>query len=175
MSVGLFCLAEKIISLIYSPEFIDSAKSLQILAPALFFLFFNYLLYNIAYAVNLHKKMILPFIVGAILNIVLNLCLIPIYGHIGAAIATSITELVMLIMAWYILHKSTPVPVIINMIRPVIAASLMAMFIIYFIELNLFMLIPLGGIIYAISLLVLGFLSKEDLNLIKELFSSCRK
>ena len=175
MSVGLFCLAEKIISLIYSPEFIDSAKSLHILAPALFFLFFNYLLYNIAYAVNLHKKMIIPFIVGAILNIVLNYILIPIYGPVGAAIATSVTELVMLVMTWYILHKSTPVPVIINMIRPVIAASLMALVIIYFIELNLFILIPLGGIVYAISLLVLGFLSKEDIHLIKELFGIGKK
>ncbi|GHO98017.1 polysaccharide biosynthesis protein [Reticulibacter mediterranei] len=90
----LFFAASYIVGYLYhSREFVQTVPALQGLAPGLVFLYVNALLSNTIATLKKEKK--IPFIalIALIFNFGLNLLLIPLYRHVGAAILTSLTEL----------------------------------------------------------------------------------
>ena len=52
----------------------------------------------IYYIENYHKRLLLIYLSGFVLNLVLNLKFIPIYGYIGASYITGLTELLVLVL-----------------------------------------------------------------------------
>jgi O-antigen/teichoic acid export membrane protein len=90
----LFFAASYIVGYLYhSRDFGQTIPVLQGLAPGLVFLYVNALLSNTIATLKKEKK--IPFIalIALIFNFGLNLLLIPLYRHVGAAILTSVTEL----------------------------------------------------------------------------------
>lgn len=104
LCVTLF--SKQIISILYGIEYIQSKKSLQILMISTIPIFLNYIIVYSLIALQKQKKMILSNILAIILNIFLNITLIPSYGIIGAAIATVITISILCILNYLILQKS---------------------------------------------------------------------
>jgi O-antigen/teichoic acid export membrane protein len=97
--IGLFlCLFSKhIILLLYGPLFSDSMFSLTILSGVVFFLFVNgYLAYALI-ATNNDRSVALILAVSIVLNVLFNFYLIPKYGHVGAALSTLFSEILMLL------------------------------------------------------------------------------
>ena len=96
--LGLFLLSPNIILVLFGNEYIDSILSLRILSFALVFAIYGGLIssvYNVTK--RLEKVSLKATILAAILNISLNIFLIPKYQQNGAAITTVIAELVTLI------------------------------------------------------------------------------
>lgn len=89
----VFFTASPLIRIAYGPSFSPSRPALQILAVAVFFSFLSHVLLFTLTALN--KQSIYTWAVGLgmVLNIALNLALIPRYSLYGAAWATVITEL----------------------------------------------------------------------------------
>lgn len=100
ITTGLIVTAPNIISFLYHrPEFTHTIPSLQALAPGLIFLYLNFVLCAILMSTRQEKKMTLMAAVALVFNLLLNLFLIPLYQHIGAALVTSLTELLLFCMA----------------------------------------------------------------------------
>jgi O-antigen/teichoic acid export membrane protein len=81
-------LALPAIQLLYGREFDATAGLLIVLVWSEVPIFFTAVLNNALVAKNLQKHILVPAIVGAVMNILLNLWAIPRYGALGASWAT---------------------------------------------------------------------------------------
>lgn len=89
---ALTVLAEALIGLAFGPSYRESARLLDALAWALFFILPNAILTQAAIALNRERAYAVIATTAAILNIVLNVWTIPRHGATGAAWATVATE-----------------------------------------------------------------------------------
>ena len=91
-SVGMALLAKPLVWLMYGPEYAGSAR---ILAVAVWYITFVYYgsVRNIWILAEEKQKYLTGInITGALANVILNFCLIPIFGAIGAAVASLVTQ-----------------------------------------------------------------------------------
>ncbi len=98
-------LANNIISLLYGNEYGNSVIALRILVWGQLFVFLNNLTGVMINAINEQKINMKIVGIGAFLNIILNLLLIPSLNYIGASIATVITEGAVLLASYIFLSK----------------------------------------------------------------------
>jgi O-antigen/teichoic acid export membrane protein len=87
-----FMFSKDIILFLYGEKFLPSADALSVLIFAAGIIFISHLVSTTLTAVNRQKMNLLLSLTNLILNILLNLALIPTYGYIGAAVATVATE-----------------------------------------------------------------------------------
>ncbi len=109
ITVGGFFLSSKIINFIYGPSFNPSILTLQILifSAGIGLLYSPYL--TILIIANQQKKYLWINIIATIINVILNLTLIPRYSLYGAAVATIVTYLVILFGGIVFFRKITSV------------------------------------------------------------------
>jgi len=161
ISAGLYILSDKIILILYGSQYIASVAALSILSWYLFLRFLNVVSGFTLSSINKQSSRVLSQGIAVLINVILNLIFIPLYGFIGAAIATVITEIAFFIIYMYFISKyGLGVKIMGIFIRPVIATAIM-IFSLSFIN-NLFVAIVLGGLIYVIALFALGTIDKED-------------
>ncbi len=170
IAVGISLLADKFILLIYGPNFQNSIIALQILSWDILLVFLYGCISFLLVSIDRQHQM--AFFAGctAVINILLNMLLIPTYSYIGSAIATIIAESFLLIAYIFLsaryfhllpLHKI--------IIKPIIACSLMGIFVFYFNQINLAVLIPIAIVIYFSALYLVKGFSKDDISLLKSL------
>lgn len=104
VSIFVTIYAAEIIEFLYEGKYSNSIIVLQILIWAFFIICISYTSSTLLNAMNKQKVVAIGTGIGALLNISLNLILIPQYSLIGAAIATVLTELFgAIIYIWYVL------------------------------------------------------------------------
>ena len=97
---AMIAAAPNIIGFLYHrAEFIPSVLVLQALAPGLIFLYVNSVFSTIIMSTKQERKMIIMAAAALVFNLGLNLFMIPHFQQVGAAIVTSLTELLLLCMA----------------------------------------------------------------------------
>lgn len=102
ITTGLYMLAPQVIILISGKGYLRGVSSLRILCFALVFSVFSWIFaYCILLPAKRENKFLVSAIVSALLNIGLNFFLIPLISENGAALTTSLAELVMLIIITY--------------------------------------------------------------------------
>jgi len=92
----LWLAADPIILLLYGERFADCAPILRALAPCVLLTFVNFLLTHMLVALGLVRQQMVISLGLIGLNIGLNLWWIPLWGGVGAAWATAVTELALL-------------------------------------------------------------------------------
>ena len=101
-SIGLFFLSEKIILILSGEAYLSGVVALKILSVSLIF---GTLSYCVVYAIliphKMEKKCFIASITGALINVFLNLILIPTYSLNGAAFTTLISELIVVVISYY--------------------------------------------------------------------------
>ncbi|MBV9713460.1 MAG: flippase, partial [Ktedonobacteraceae bacterium] len=94
IAVGLIVAAPNIIGFLYHrAEFSQAVPVVQLLAPGLVFLYINSVLSSTIISTKHEKNITIMAGIALLFNVGLNLVLIPMYQHIGAAAVTSLTEL----------------------------------------------------------------------------------
>ncbi len=103
--VLFFYIAKPVVSLMTAPVFHEAFMVVGLVAAS-YMLKGCYLIVlpGIYYAEKLHWQSVVDW-VAAIVNIAMNLWLIPIYGIVGAAVATFISYLVLTVLAWVVARK----------------------------------------------------------------------
>lgn len=97
IAFGVFCLSEEIIVLFCGIEFKSGATTLRILTPEIVLSAANgYLIYQIFMPIRCEKKAFFCILMGAITNVLTNYILIPLFHENGAALATCISETMVL-------------------------------------------------------------------------------
>lgn len=169
ISVGLFTLAEPIIRLIYrQADFVQAVPALQWLAVGLLLLYINSILSVTLVSLNEERKMTLVAGLALVLNLGLNLALIPMFQHVGAAATTAATE--GFILAY--LLAVTPRDLLARSTLGVfakagIAAAAMALVLIALRDQSLGLLVPLGAAVYFLVGVALRLVPLEDYRLIR--------
>lgn len=100
MATGLMVAAPNIVGFLYHRrEFGHTVPALQALAPGLVFLYINAVLGNVLISTKREKKIPIMAAIALVFNLGLNLVLIPVYQHVGAALVTSLTEFLLAAIA----------------------------------------------------------------------------
>lgn len=176
IGVGTTLLADKIILLIFGIEYLPSVIVLQILVWALVLIFARTAFERLLESID--RQIIITKIFGscAVLNIVLNIILIPKYSYVGAGIATLLTDFTVFIMIFIWSQKigyKIDAKNITNILLKVMVASLpMVIFIEYFKNLNILITIPVVIFIYLLTLYMVNGLCEDDINLFRKVFAT---
>jgi len=104
-----------------------------------------------------------------IINIALNLVLIPTYSYVGAAVVTVVTELFIFILCLFILSRTfSKVRLQDVFFKPVVASIIMLLFLLYF-KTNLFLEIALGALIYFVVLFAIRTFQDDDWDILRQI------
>lgn len=109
IAVGIGVLAKDIILLVFTEEYINSILPLQILLAGLVF---SYISFPIGAFLNACNKQVTQTVIVAgvmVINIILNLLLIPRFGVVGAAISALVGNIILAKVGYWIVPKITKV------------------------------------------------------------------
>jgi O-antigen/teichoic acid export membrane protein len=98
IGVVVYALATPLMTLLFGEDFRPAASPFRILCLGLAFVFAIWVLHAVAISVNRERLLLTTGIIGLVVNVAVNLYLIPHYGANGAAIATVTGEAVSLIV-----------------------------------------------------------------------------
>jgi O-antigen/teichoic acid export membrane protein len=165
ISIALIVLAPNIITfLYYRAEFTNAIPALQALSPGLILLYINYVIGTTILSKRQDRKIPIMAAIALVFNLGFNLILIPMYQHVGAAIVTSLTELLLLFIAVVFIPKhllpwgSLPVGA-----KALIASLVMAAIIWQLRALNIFALVPIGMLVYLGVAMLLKTIPSADM------------
>lgn len=164
--------ADKIIYIIYGSGYSTSVGALQALIFVIPVIFITYLFGNILGAINKQRILTIVAFANAVLNILLNIILIPKFSYIGASIATVATEtLGYILMFSYISRYHFKISLTQNILKTLLM-GLILLLLIYYIKININWIIAAvaGLILYIVLLFGFRIVTKEDLELFKEIF-----
>lgn len=164
-------LSDSIILSFYGNDFFNSIKALQILIWSIIPAFLTYILGLMLVSSNRENVGMYTTGLTAFINVGLNLLLIPKYSYIGAAIATIICEVILLIINYTLVSKYLyRLPLLEISVKPIIAGILLAIFVSYLKFLN-FIIVAVLGIAFYLGLMILfRAFKKEDRELFLKLF-----
>jgi len=172
LGVGTTLLADKIILLIFGIGYKQSIIALQILIWTMVFTFVGAAFVRVFEATN--KQLIVTKISGfcVVVNILLNLVLIPKFSYIGASVATVLTEIILVTSIFGISYKVgfgiRFKKILDNVLKIIFASLFMSIFILYFKNMNLLILAPLSTLVYFATLYVVRGIDDEDIYIIKQ-------
>jgi len=162
IALGGALLGEKLILLMFSEEYIEAVLAFQILIFTLSIILVSVIFGNSIQACDRAKTYMWGVGLGAIFNIVLNLILIPSFSLYGAAIATLVSELVVLIYMSSKLNQTIKVYFLKYLFKPVFSSVIMVV-ILNFIDLNFFIMVIIGVIIYLGVMLVVKGIRLDEI------------
>ncbi len=156
--------APNIIGFLYHrAEFVNSMPALQALAPGVFFVYINTLFFTIIVSTKGEKKIPVMAGIALIFTLGLNLFLIPIYRHIGAALVTSLTELLLLCISLvFVPNYLLPRGSLKVGGKALIAALVMALAVFFLRTLSIFIILPVALLVYASIATLLRTVPRED-------------
>ncbi len=161
-------LSFKIIDFIYGSDFYPSVLAFKILLIMSGFAFFCASFSQALIAFDQQKKFFLVTFTGVIINIVLNLILIPKFSLYGAAAASAITYFLSLLLYFFFMRKFTSIKpltskIFITLAKVIISAGLMFLIIsaplIY--NLNVVFSVFIGFTVYLLIFLILELIIRK--------------
>lgn len=171
LSLATMFYSSDIIQLVYGHEYNAAASTLNILIWTVCLLFVNGAGNTLLNASHKEVTVTKIYAIAALFNIVLNFLLIPYLTYNGAAITTVLSDLLIFIIQRYVIHKIGQKPnkklyydigkIIIGTVILGIALSLL--------KLNMWIAIPVGIIIYCITVYLLRLFDDGDKYIIHEI------
>ncbi len=167
LATGIIVLAPSVIPIIY-PKYGHSILPLQILMLSLIFLFLTFPVGSLLSAGNKQRRNTSNLAITVIVSIIMNFILIPKYGAVGAAISSLASSII------YFLLGLVVVPSLIKVDfgaigwatgKIFLAAVIMSLVIYILLPLvNLFLLVIIGAVVYALAILLLRALALRELS-----------
>lgn len=136
--IGIFIMSEQIIMVFFGSSFMPAVTTLRIGALLICVLGFSNLFgTQVLLTYEQEKKLLITTVAGAIINIILNVLLIPLLQQNGAAIASVISESVVTVLSIIYASKYVRVTVLKEFIIKVLVSSSIMTLIVYFFELSI--------------------------------------
>lgn len=166
LAVGLGVMAGSIVHV--TRGFDQSIPALQILAPSVVLLFVNNAFIYTLTAIDRQLDFTRLALFTLAVNLVLNLALIPPYGYLGAAAASTVTEAALFAGGWWLLRRQRlPLPLVGTVGRVVVSALVMGVPVYLVRSWPLLLVIILGAAVYLVALVGLGALNAEEWSIIR--------
>jgi O-antigen/teichoic acid export membrane protein len=170
ITVGLFLLAPQFIDLLTS-QYPQSGAALRILALAVVFMFVDNTFAAVLNAIDRQKLFAYVALSGLVINLGLNMILIPRFGYLGASWATVATEMGLALTGWLALRSALgPLHVVRSCWKPFLAGVVMGAFVWLCNPHGGFALVAVtvaAALLYAVMLLVLRTADDEEKSIIR--------
>jgi O-antigen/teichoic acid export membrane protein len=181
--IGLSLLAKPLLTLLTTPEIALNGYLITPFIAVSGLLFGLYLILGQIFALVKKTAMIgMIWIFAAFFNLGLNIFFVPWIGLLGAAITTLIAYFLVFILTFYYSFKylkfDLNVPFI---LKSIVSSVLMGIVIIFFSQnfsqtlITIIFLIIISGVVYGISLFILGGFKKEEIIFFKNVFNNFQK
>ena len=169
VTVGVFLLAPQFNDLLrLYPE---SAAALQILALGIVFMFADNTFAATLNAIDKQTVFALVAVVGLVINVGVNLIVIPRYGYLGASWAVVATEAALVVVGWFVLRAQLGTIRVVRSIWKTVVAGLMMGGFIQLAHpqgrLMLLVVVLASAAIYGLVLVVLRVADAEELALLR--------
>jgi O-antigen/teichoic acid export membrane protein/acetyltransferase-like isoleucine patch superfamily enzyme len=165
ISTGLIVAAPNIVGFLYHrSDFNHTIPVMQCLAPGLIFLYINSVLNSVLISTRREKK--IPLIAGIALlfNLGLNLLLIPHYQQIGAALVTSLTELLLATIALLFVPRSLwPLESLKVGLKALLASLVMGLVVWFLRHYTILTIVPIAALVYFSTATLLGTIPLDDM------------
>ncbi len=171
LAIGGVILGQPIINLIFGAEYLPATPAFQILIIGIIIMFSGPLIFNIILAHNQQRRIIKYVAIGSLINIILNILLIPIYGIIGAAVTTIIAYTIYYSLIWKLIKKLTGIQVLFYLKKIIAATIIMGIFTFTLNQFDLNVMINIiasAGLYFGILFLFKEKIIKEAISLFKE-------
>jgi len=176
IAFGIFSLAEPLILKLYGTAYGSSVMSLQVAIFAVVFIFLNYPVGSLLNAGDRQMTNTMIMGVSMILNIILNIILIPRFSYLGAAISTVISHSFLFILGLIFVERVISYNkkfIFGALFKIVISAGVMSAVIIYLkMYIYWIFLVPVGAAIYFSLLFLLRGMEWRD---VKNIFKALKK
>lgn len=171
ISVATVIYSSDIIQLIYGSNYAPASTVISILIWTVCLLFIsgaNNSLLNAS-----HKEVTLTRIYGiaAVFNVILNFIMIPHLSYIGAAITTVLSDVLIVIIQFYVIYKlgyRLKNKLYYDLVKIIVGSGILGIAL-YFLNLNMWIAIPIGIFIYILTMIIIKFFDNDDKNIIKEI------
>jgi O-antigen/teichoic acid export membrane protein len=167
LSFGTIILADKVIFSLYGSAYAPSIIPLQIMTLSLFFAFLDFPVGSVLNACDKQHLQTGCLGITMVVNIILNLILIPKYSMIGAAFTAFLTYLILFVTGMVLVRRVVKYRLnylLISFLKIFFAASLMAFVINLLVGIiHWIILVPLGVIFYFIFLYLFKGISFEEI------------
>lgn len=175
MAVGGSLLADKLMPMLYGEEFQPASLVFAILVWDALLLMYTSLGGNIAQVIRHEVQAARIFGAQAVINLVLNLMVIPQFGMLGATWTTTVTELAGAIFFYRLFRREFGAGLDLkHALRLLFAAGLMGGAVFMLQGLSLFIVIPLGAVVYLLAVWLTNALTKEEQVLMLRLIERVR-
>lgn len=166
--IGITIFAKEIVQLFFGNAFILTVLSLQIIIWGLLIHSFNNILGRIIYAIDQEKFFVKISLASMLVNVILNLILIPKYSLYGASIATIVSFIVSFCLHYYCVSKNIRIKSFFStdQLKKIILITIffsLSCLIIKQIYLNIFLSILILISIYAGLLIIFNVINKKVL------------
>ena len=171
LAIATMFYSTDIIHLIYGHEYEAADSVLSILIWTVCLLFISgagNTLLNASYKEVSVTKI---YFVAAIFNVVLNLLLIPYLSYIGAAITTVLSDVLIVIIQSYVIYKlghRVNKKLYVDILKIILGTIILGIAL-YLLNLNMWVAIPVGIIIYLVAIYLLRLFDNDDKYVIKEI------
>lgn len=171
-AVGGTILAPDIIRVIYGHNYESSVVAFRILIWSFAFEVVYHVFARGLVASNRLKERLKVITIITLINIVLNLILIPLIGMKGAAFAAVVTRVAGFLLFYNSFHDMISYPIYYYLFRPLVATIVMGLFIYFFVEcwqLSLLALVIAGMTIYLVVLLLIKGFRRDEIHILVNL------
>jgi len=163
LAIGTLFLARPVMDLV-APDFIDSARVLQILIFAASIIFIGNLFGNTVVAINKQKTMMWLYLLVAVVSLIGYLILIPRYSYFGAAGMTVASELLITISAALVVYWGTRIlPSLTVLLKSLLASAVMAGVLYFISDFSIFVSILISVVVYLLVMYIIKGIRKETL------------
>jgi O-antigen/teichoic acid export membrane protein len=160
--------AEMAILRVFGTEYTQSVVVLQILAWALIPAFTGRLLYRIILAGNNEQITMRVAGVNSVVNVLLNLLLIPLYGAVGTSVAAALTESLGFAQNfWFVSRKMLLVNIEDMVFKPMLCSVVSIAMYWGLAEKGPYLALLVALVVFAVALLASGTLSSQELVLLR--------
>jgi O-antigen/teichoic acid export membrane protein len=168
--MGVWVLADKLITFLYTSSYRPAVPALQIIIWVVPFMFLSEFLGYVVLITGREKIAARSVLISTGFNIALNLWVVPHFGFIGASIMTVATEVVLVGQyVWNLngmLRKMNWVNIL---VRPLLAAIFMGIVVISLRSSVPFLAnIVIGAVSYVLFLFVFGAVGKDDMRFVRD-------
>jgi O-antigen/teichoic acid export membrane protein len=168
IAVGICALSEGIIRTLYGTGFDSSILVLRVLSVAIVLMYANGVFVQLLIATNRQKKLAVTAMIAAVFNLSVNFALVPALGGVGAAIATVATEALVIVVNGFFLPRDLFRRLSFVAPAKALAASLVMAAVLWPLGgWNVFVLVPIGVLVYGVAILVLRAIPAEDWAMLK--------
>lgn len=163
IAVGAWVLADQLIPFMFKKAYLPSVPVVQIIIWVIPLMFISEFLGYVVVVAGKESLVARSIMISTGVNVVMNLVLVPIFGLIGAALMTVITEAILVGQYLWLLRKMVRQ---LNwnqiLLRPLLASLLMGGTVLLMRFLPLLVNVALGGVIYLILIILLGVIGHEE-------------